>query len=193
MQNGDAISSAVASSDPAFYVALALATFAILFGTRHIDATEHQSGLMLAIAAESFIKLLAFLAVGIFVTWFVFDGIGDLVGRADAANLLGTFEHTPRADTWITLTLLAFCAAFLLPRQFHVTVVENHSESEVKRASWLFPIYLVLINLFVIPIALVVTPYGVRIAHALSKRHLEIAFGLFLLFVGARFLYSIYG
>ncbi len=154
LQSGDTVSAAANPFDPTLYVAVALAVFAILFGTRHIDATEHQSGLMLAIAAESLIKLLAFLAVGIFVTWFVFDGIGDLVARADEANLLGSFEHAPQADTWITLTLLAFCAAFLLPRQFHVTVVENMGEREIKHAGFLVPLYLLAINIFVIPLAL---------------------------------------
>lgn len=150
----DAVSATANPSDPTLYVALALATFAILFGTRHIDATEHQSGLMLAIAAESLIKLLAFLAVGIFVTWVVFDGIGDLVARADAARLLRSFEQVPRIDIWITLTLLAFCATFLLPRQFHVTIVENMGERELKHAGFLVPLYLLAINIFVIPLAL---------------------------------------
>jgi len=141
--------------DIALLVALAMAAFAILFGTRHIDATEHQDGLMLAIATESIVKLAAFLAVGLFVTYVMFDGPGDLFSRAlarpDTAALLTT---PPTFSTFIAMTLLSFVAIILLPRQFHVTVVENHSEAEVKRAAWLFPLYLVLINLFVIPIAL---------------------------------------
>jgi Na+/proline symporter/signal transduction histidine kinase len=141
--------------DVSLFIALLMALFAILFGTRHIDATEHQDGLMLAIATESMVKLAAFLAVGIFVTWWMFDGAADLFARAmarpDTAALL---THTPSFATLLAMTMLSFVAIVLLPRQFHVTVVENHSESEVKRAAWLFPIYLVLINLFVVPIAL---------------------------------------
>lgn len=141
--------------DISLFVALLMAAFAILFGTRHIDATEHQDGLMLAIATESIVKLAAFLAVGIFVTWWMFDGSADLFTKAMAQpNTAALFSHAPSFANLMAMTLLSFVAIVLLPRQFHVTVVENHAESEVKRASWLFPIYLVLINLFVIPIAL---------------------------------------
>jgi Na+/proline symporter/signal transduction histidine kinase len=141
--------------DIALFVALSMATFAVLFGTRHIDATEHQDGLMLAIAAESIVKLVVFLAVGVFVTFWVFDGpaalLGEAMSRSDTAAILST---APRADTILVATLLSFFAIVLLPRQFHVTVVENNGEGEVKRARWLFPLYLVLINLFVVPIAI---------------------------------------
>jgi Na+/proline symporter/signal transduction histidine kinase len=144
-----------ALGDTALLVALAMAAFAILFGTRHIDATEHQDGLMLAIATESIVKLAAFLAVGLFVTYWMFDGPGDLFSRAlsrpDTAAVLTT---APSFSTVIAMTLLSTVAIILLPRQFHVTVVENHSEAEIRRARWLFPLYLVLINLFVVPIAL---------------------------------------
>ena len=141
--------------DIAFYVAVSMAIFAVLFGTRHIDATEHQDGLMLAIATESIVKLVAFVAVGAFVTFWMFDGPAALFARAlkepaTAAVLTGE----PAVGTLVASTLLAFFAIVLLPRQFHVTVVENNGEREVKRAAWLFPLYLVLINLFVIPIAL---------------------------------------
>jgi Na+/proline symporter/signal transduction histidine kinase len=144
-----------ALGDTALLVALAMAAFAILFGTRHIDATEHQDGLMLAIATESIVKLAAFLAVGLFVTFWMFGGPADLFSRAlsrpDTAEVLTT---APNFSTVIAMTLLSTVAIILLPRQFHVTVVENHSEAEIKRAAWLFPLYLVLINLFVVPIAL---------------------------------------
>jgi len=141
--------------DVSLIVALLMAAFAILFGTRHIDATEHQDGLMLAIATESIVKLAAFLAVGIFVTWWMFDGAADLFAKAMAQpNTAALFSHAPSFANLMAMTLLSFVAIVLLPRQFHVTVVENHAESEVKRASWLFPLYLVLINLFVIPIAI---------------------------------------
>jgi Na+/proline symporter/signal transduction histidine kinase len=141
--------------DMALFVAMSMAVFAVLFGTRHIDATEHQDGLMLAIAAESIVKLVAFLAVGIFVTFWMFDGPVALFSLAmqslPAASVL---TREPAADTVLAMTLLSFVAILLLPRQFHVAVVENNDEREIKRARWMFPIYLVLINLFVVPIAI---------------------------------------
>lgn len=141
-------------ADTASIITLALATFAILFGTRHIDATEHQDGLMLAIAAESVVKLAAFLAVGLFVVFYMFDGPGDLLTAAVRDRAIDKiFDNPINAPVWLTVMLLSACAILLLPRQFHVVVVENNSETEVRRAAWLFPIYLVLVNLFVIPIA----------------------------------------
>ena len=141
--------------DIALFVALSMATFAVLFGTRHIDATEHQDGLMLAVAAESIVKLVAFLAVGIFVTFWMFDGPVALVSEAMQRPSTATiFSREPRFDTLIAMTLLSFVAFIMLPRQFHVAVVENNNEDEIKRAVWLYPVYLVLINLFVVPIAL---------------------------------------
>ena len=141
--------------DLSLFVALLMAAFAVLFGTRHIDATEHQDGLMLAIATESIVKLFAFLAVGIFVTFWMFGGPGALLAAAKAEpNTAAIFTRSPPLDTFLATTLLSFVAIILLPRQFHVAVVENNNESEIKRATWLFPLYLVLINLFVVPIAL---------------------------------------
>lgn len=140
--------------DLALYVALSMAAFSILFGTRHIDATEHQAGLMLAVAAESVVKLLAFLCVGLFVTFYMFDGFADLARQAAAApEISRLFTDGIEYDRWITMTLLAFVGIILLPRQFHVAVVENDSISDIKKAAWLFPLYLVAINLFVVPIA----------------------------------------
>ncbi len=144
--------------DTALIVASAMALFAILFGTRHADATEHQHGLMLAIAAESVVKLAAFLAVGTFI---LFSAFGDFASdpwtiytRLDSgADIRALFQHPFNTSFWVTVTGLSFIAVLLLPRQFHVIVVENKSEAEIRRASWLFPLYLVAINLFVIPIA----------------------------------------
>src|ERR1700704_1690794 len=141
--------------DIALYVAIAMAIFAVLFGTRHIDATEHQDGLMLAIATESIVKLVAFVGVGIFVTFWMFDGPLALFARAlEQPSTAAVLTREPVLGTFVAMTLLSLFAIVLLPRQFHVTVVENKNENEVRRASWLFPIYLVLINLFVVPIAL---------------------------------------
>ncbi|MFZ1920755.1 MAG: NahK/ErcS family hybrid sensor histidine kinase/response regulator [Xanthobacteraceae bacterium] len=141
--------------DVALFVALAMATFAVLFGTRHTDATEHQDGLMLAIAAESIVKLMAFIAVGVFVTFVMFHGPFALFARAlDTPKAAAALTRLPQLAPFAAMTLLSLFAIMLLPRQFHVMVVENHSEAEVRRAAWLFPIYLILINLFVLPIAL---------------------------------------
>ncbi len=141
--------------DSALFVALLMAAFAVLFGTRHTDATEHQDGLMLAIATESIVKLVAFLAVGIFVTFVMFHGPLALFTRAlDQANTAAVLTRVPPLTSFFAMTVLSLFAIVLLPRQFHVAVVENHSEAEIRRAAWLFPAYLVLINLFVLPIAM---------------------------------------
>ena len=141
--------------DIALFVALAMATFAVLFGTRHIDATEHQDGLMLAIATESIVKLVAFLTVGVFVTFVMFPGPLALFAHAlDRPQTAAVLTRAPLLAPWCAMTVLSLFAIVLLPRQFHVTVVENHSEAEIRRAAWLFPLYLVLINLFVLPIAM---------------------------------------
>src|SRR5947209_2793159 len=141
--------------DIALYVALAMAIFAVLFGTRHIDATEHQDGLMLAIATESIVKLVAFVGVGVFVTFWMFDGPLSLFAQALARpDTAAVVSREPALGTVLAMTLLSLLAIILLPRQFHVTVVENNNEDEIRRAAWLFPLYLVLINLFVVPIAL---------------------------------------
>ncbi|HZT49473.1 MAG TPA: PAS domain-containing hybrid sensor histidine kinase/response regulator [Hyphomicrobiaceae bacterium] len=140
--------------DTAFIIALAMATFAVLFGTRHIDATEHQEGLIVAVAAESIVKLAAFLTVGFFVLFSVFGGLGGLVTRVmENPEAHKIFANGLHGSVWITVTFLSLVCILLLPRQFHVTVVENNSEEEIRRATWLFPVYLALINLFVVPIA----------------------------------------
>ena len=140
--------------DTALLIALVLAAFAVLFGTRHVEATEHQNGLMLAIAAESLVKLAAFLAIGIFVVMSMLGGPLELVSRIRTnPELQLLFASGLNGGVWLTVMFLSLVCIILLPRQFHVTVVENYSESEVRRAAWLFPLYLVLINLFVVPIA----------------------------------------
>ncbi|HWK66083.1 MAG TPA: PAS domain-containing hybrid sensor histidine kinase/response regulator [Rhizobiaceae bacterium] len=142
-------------SDISLIVAALLAVFAVLFGTRHADATEHQDGLVLAVAAESVVKLAAFLAVGILVTFFMFGDLGGLADMLSAsAPVQQTLEHRTSLGSWLVLTALSACAIVMLPRQFYVTIVENRGEGELRTATWLFPLYLVAINLFVIPIAL---------------------------------------
>lgn len=144
--------------DSTLYVALILAVFTILFGARHLDATERHEGMVAAIAFESVVKLVAFLAVGVFVTYGIYNGFGDIFSRIQAhpeyARLL-SFEGASTAGYggWFGMVLLAMFAVIFLPRQFQVTVVENVNEEHLRRAAWLFPLYLLLINVFVLPIA----------------------------------------
>jgi Na+/proline symporter/signal transduction histidine kinase len=149
--------------DVALIVTFAMAMFAVLFGTRHADATEHQNGLILAIATESIVKLFAFIAAGAFVTFWMFGPTELLKQATESPEARRALEYTPSWGNFAVMTLLSFFAIVLLPRQFHVGVVESASDNEVRRARWLFPIYLIAINLFVIPIALaglVVFPQG---------------------------------
>jgi len=144
--------------DTALWLALILALFTIAFGTRHLDAAEHHPGMVAAIAFESIVKLLAFLAVGSFVTWGIYDGFGDLFARAAAvpkiAPLLTPLDGVAGGyASWVWLTVLSMLAIMFLPRQFQVTVVENVDESHLKKAIWVFPVYMLLINIFVLPIA----------------------------------------
>src|ERR1700739_3872187 len=163
LSEDQAISRIPILGDIALMVTLAMAAFAVLFGTRQTDATEHQHGLMLAIATESIVKLVAFLAAGAFVTFWMFDP-QELIHRAmKTPEAVRAIDYVPSVGNFLTMVLLSFCAIMLLPRQFHVSVVENSSDAEVGRARWLFPLYLVAINLFVIPIALaglVTFPFG---------------------------------
>src|SRR3954447_7514292 len=163
LSEDQAFSSMPIIGDIALIVTLAMAAFAVLFGTRQTDATEHQHGLMLAVATESIIKLVAFIAVGAFVTFWMFGPV-ELAERAmKTPEAVRAINYSPSIGNFLTMVLLSFCAIMLLPRQFHVTVVENSTDSEVGRARWLFPLYLVAINLFVIPIALaglIIFPFG---------------------------------
>jgi Na+/proline symporter/nitrogen-specific signal transduction histidine kinase len=143
--------------DTTLLVACSLAAFAILFGTRHIDASEHHEGMVLAIAFESVVKLVAFLAVGAFVTFGLFDGFGDIFARAAVEPALRTLFTLPNVGTygdWVALTVLSMLVFVCLPRQFQVTVIENVDERHVRKAVWLFPAYLFAINIFVLPVAL---------------------------------------
>jgi len=143
-------------ADTALWVALIMAAFAILFGTRHIDAAEHHEGMVAAVAFESLVKLVAFLAVGVFVTFGVNDGFGDLFRRAAAEPAIARLFFDDAGGSylqWTTLTLLSMAAIVCLPRQFQVTVVENVNEQHLARAVWLFPLYMLVINIFVLPIA----------------------------------------
>ena len=141
-----------------FYLALALAGFTMVFGARHLDSSERHEGMVAAVAFESVVKLLAFLAVGAWVCWGLFDGVGDLFARAAAlpGQALAFNDGPVRYPhvQWFALMLLAGLSVLMLPRQFQVMVVENVDERHLRRAAWAFPLYLLLINLFVLPIAL---------------------------------------
>jgi Na+/proline symporter/signal transduction histidine kinase len=144
-------------ADTALFVTLLLALFSVLFGTRHIDATEHHEGMVLAVAFESVVKLAAFLVVGAYVTWVMFDGFGDILARAaelpEGPPLTISGGGTGYAD-WFLVTCLSGLAFLFLDRQFQVAVIENVDEAHLRTASWLLPSYLLAINLFVLPIAL---------------------------------------
>ena len=144
--------------DTPFYVALVMALFTIAFGTRALDVSERHEGMVAAIAFEGVVKLVAFLAVGLFVTFGVFNGVGDIFTKAAAKPELARLM-TPFGETgvnyagWVWLTVLSMLAIIFLPRQFQVAVIENVDEKHLKKAVWLFPLYMIAINLFVLPIA----------------------------------------
>jgi len=143
--------------DPTLLVAGTLALFGILFGARNLDFTRQQTGLMTAVAVESIVKLVAFLLVGGWVTWGLFGGFGDIFTAIAASpwSRLLTLDTPPAASyaRWAAMLLISMMAVILLPRQFHVLVVQNPRERDVHTAAWAFPLYLLAINVFVLPIA----------------------------------------
>ncbi len=144
--------------DPTLLVAVVLGVFGILFGARNPDFTRVQRGLLSAVAVESVVKLLAFLTAGAYVTWGLFGGFGDIFARVLAdpeLSRLVTLDTPPSASfaRWAALLFISMMAVMFLPRQFHVLVVQNQDEGHVNAAAWMFPLYLFLINLFVLPVA----------------------------------------
>lgn len=142
--------------DTAFYLAIALALFTILFGTRDIEATAQHEGMVMAVAFESIFKLVAFLTVGVFVTYFIYDGFQDIFNQADLRGLdhLFVLQGENGVSEWFWISVLSMMAILFLPRQFQMSVIENRDEKHLDKAMWLFPLYLLLINVFVLPIAL---------------------------------------
>lgn len=140
-----------------WFITLILGIFAIIFGARRLDLSERHEGLVFAIAFESIVKLAAFLLVGIFVTYGLFDGFTEIFSRiseSEYKELLYLGGKTPVSYTeWASLLFLSMMAIMFLPRQFHVSVVENSDTKHVSKAVWLFPLYLFLINIFVLPVA----------------------------------------
>ena len=143
------------AQDTALIVSLVLALFTIVFGTRNLDATEHHRGMVLAIAFESLVKLFAFMAVGAFITFGLYDGVDDLFNQAMLAPRLEAYwKETVNWPSMVVQTGVAMMAIICLPRQFHVTVVENIEPQDLRLAKWVFPAYLLLAAVFVVPIAL---------------------------------------
>ncbi|SOB92891.1 sensor histidine kinase [Rhodobacter maris] len=139
-------------SAAALWIAGGLALFTILFGTRNLDANERHHGVVTAVALEAIVKLVALVAVGIWVVWGLADGVGDMLARIDASTL-ATWQLEP--GRFAGFTFVSAAAVLTLPRMFQVLVVENTDERHLVTASWAFPAYLLLMSLFVVPIAVV--------------------------------------
>ncbi|HWP93228.1 MAG TPA: ATP-binding protein [Thermodesulfobacteriota bacterium] len=146
------------SFDPTFFAVIVLGIFAIIFGVKNLDFTKEQKGLLTLIAIESLVKLLAFLIVGFYVTFGIFDGFGDIFRRAyensEYRRLLILNNEFTSYSRWFSLLFISMMAVMFLPRQFHVMVVQNRDERHISQLKWMFPLYLFLINVFVLPIAL---------------------------------------
>ncbi|MBA4154329.1 sensor histidine kinase [Flavobacterium sp.] len=143
-------------TDTSTYVAFILALFASFYGTRYVDASEKRKGMVTAVAMESILKLVFFIILGIYVTYFVFDGFEDIYHQAEPLadfKKLNTINGLEGGMNWMLLMIMSFFSIFLLPRQFHMSIVENNREKHVRTAIWLFPLYLLIFNLFVFPIA----------------------------------------
>ena len=143
-------------SDSTFYIAVILAIFSAFYGTQTTDATIKRKGIVATVALESVIKLVFFLIVGVYVTFFLFDGTEDIYNQisvTDGFEKLVTIDSLESGFNWSFTIALSFFAIFLLPRQFQVTVLENTRTKHLKKAVWLFPLYLLLFNVFVIFIA----------------------------------------
>ena len=134
----------------ALLVAVGLALFTIVFGTRNLDVNERHHGVVIAIAVEAIVKLFALLAVGAFVVWGIMGGVAQALQKIDQSSLANWSVDNSR---WVSLTVLSAAAFLCLPRMFQVLVVENEDESYLGTASWAFPLYLLLMSLFVVPIA----------------------------------------
>ncbi len=143
-------------NDTTFYIAFLLAVFAAFYGTQKIDASEKHKGIVVSTAVESILKLIFFLIIGIYVTFYLFNGTTDIYNQMkqfpDFHKLI-TFNGLGNGFNWFYTILLSFFAIFLLPRQFQVSVIENNCEKDLKQAIWLFPLYLLLFNIFTIFIA----------------------------------------
>lgn len=150
------VSTSLGLGDDKFYITCVIIFFIIVFGTRSVDATERHEGLVAAVAFESLVKLFAFLVVGIFITFFVFNGYTDLFTTVSARGLdqFFTLTGSNAYSSWLSMLFVSMMAIVILPHQFQVSVVENTNERHLRKAVWLFPLYLLAINIFVLPIAM---------------------------------------
>ena len=151
--------------DASFWAALALSIFAGLFGARSLVASERHEGMVAAVVFESAVKLGVFLILGAYITFSIGGGLGNIFERSVAdPNLARLFllgkGSGVALPTWVTLSILSASAVILLPRQFHMLVVENVEPRHLRTASWAFPAFLLLINVLVLPVALVGRLYG---------------------------------
>ncbi len=141
----------------AIFTTVILAIFSILYGARKLDTAEKHTGLMTAIAFESLFKLLVFIVVGVFVVYGVFDGFADVIAKASEkidVSALFSIQESSSYTTWFSMLTLSAFAIILLPRQFHISFVENEKVNNMKHSSWSFPLYVLAINFFVLPIAI---------------------------------------
>lgn len=151
------INNAFSLNDDSFLLCIVLILFIILFGTRSIDASEKHEGLVAAVTFESIIKLLAFLIAGIYIVYGINDGFTDLFLKAESNKeviKMFTFGNHTSYTSWFGLLIISGLAFLFLPRQFQIAVVENTDETHLQKASWMYPLYMVAINLFVLPIAI---------------------------------------
>lgn len=140
-------------------VIVLIGVLSILFGLRRVDTRVRQHGMIAVLAVEAVVKLAAFVAVGLFVTYGLFDGLQDIEQRVAADLTLwqrfsGSQSPATNYVNWMTYLVLSMAAILFLPRMFHVMVVENHDERHLATAIWMFPLYLLLISFFVLPVAL---------------------------------------
>lgn len=142
----------------AWFIIGLMVLFTILFGARRLDPTESHKGMMLSVSIQSIVQLLALLCVGIYVAYFLFNGLGDMFSKIEQSEFLGLLSVGDTTSgsymVWVTYIMLSMSAVMFLPRQFHVAVVENSNENHIKTALWCFPLYMFLINIFLMPIAM---------------------------------------
>lgn len=150
-------STATSAGQMDIIIVVAIILFAIVFGFRRLDQTERHPGLVIVIAVQSIVKLLAFLAAGIFVVYFLHNGFGDIFSQIARNPLLLASQKAsnPTYSLFMAYLVLSMSAIIFLPRQFHMAVVENTDEKHIRPALWLLTVYFILITLFVVPIALV--------------------------------------
>ncbi|SFI60180.1 Na+/proline symporter [Kaistella treverensis] len=142
--------------DSATYVVVIIALFSSYYGTKYVDASEKRLGIISAVAVESFLKIIFFIILGIFVVYGVFNGFEDIYAKAEKLpdfSAKNSFNGLEGGFNWFLMSMLSMSAIFLLPRQFHTAIIENRKEKHLKTAIWLFPLYLLIFNFFVFPIA----------------------------------------